>query len=174
VCVSVCLRVRTITFERNDLWPKYLVRCFVRALSKSSTRSYFKVQVQMFILAKVKEWNWENHFRQRGEKADVKFKLQHQPQSGRCNFEWGLSGFVNTKKGVFYLCKNSHKNCVLNDVFGDFFCKTLSFREIMEFICKVIKWEVTTVRHQTLLTGVLLRGSWRWADCSVFGRMVVE
>jgi len=40
MCVAVC-PVRTITFELNDLWPRYLASCFISTLS----RSYSKVKV---------------------------------------------------------------------------------------------------------------------------------
>jgi len=37
VCVCVCLHVRTITFERNDLWPIHLTGWFSLKLSESSS-----------------------------------------------------------------------------------------------------------------------------------------
>jgi len=37
-CLFVCLCVRAITFEVNDLWPRYLAGCFVFSLSRPSSK----------------------------------------------------------------------------------------------------------------------------------------
>jgi len=40
MCLPVCLSVcgRTITFERNDLWPRYLARWFIVTLYRPSLK----------------------------------------------------------------------------------------------------------------------------------------
>jgi len=47
VCsVCACVRVQTITFERNDLWRKYLTRCFNLTVSTKNRRSQPWIKVQ--------------------------------------------------------------------------------------------------------------------------------